>query len=86
MDEFERHEALRQHLAELASDTADTAEHYAEFIENIEGDQHAARRKNVAAWEREVAGAERRNAGRLRDGDLHNLEPLPESPSRASRR
>jgi hypothetical protein len=81
VDELARQEQLRHRLAEMASDMADMAEHNAEFMERIAPDEHTGRRRQFAAWERQVAMVERRNADRLRQGDVHNLESLPGHPS-----
>jgi len=80
-------EDLRARGAELTLRLADTAELLAEqadlLADHLEqaadrGDRE--RRLELAAWERQVADVERRNAGRLRNGQ-RDFEHLPDRPT-----
>jgi hypothetical protein len=83
-------ERQRQRSAELlelmirnALVLAATSEAMADVFETSAARGQAARRLALAAWERSVAAAERRNVDRLRSG-ARPLERLPRLPGAAA--
>ena len=82
MRESAQQEAIRLRLAGLASALAELADYDAGVMESAPRQGDGSRQRQLAAWGRAVAGVGRRNADRLRDGDIRGLESPPPHPFR----
>jgi hypothetical protein len=68
-------------MADVADRLADESERTADVLDAAAVRSDPERRRALAAWERNVAGAQRRNAEELRQSDHDpHLEPLPHDP------
>ena len=65
---------------------AELADRSADFVQSLADGGRDTSRMRFVAWEREVATVQRRNAERLRNGDVHRLEAVPAYLPPTSRR
>ena len=81
-------EQARQRLADSARTMADLAEETADLLDEAAERSHGERRRATAAWEREVARAERHNADEYASGKPageRDLVPIPNRPPEVAR-